>query len=121
MIIRRRVIRVEDEEEGPCSDILEPETVLAERTPKSRGKKSIVQGTIDVEGGNHAEAKARFLTSTLKDEDKDLSYLRKNLAEATTNLDAMSARRSSAGFVSGANFLSSLEAELGRLKKVAQA
>ncbi|VFR02868.1 unnamed protein product [Cuscuta campestris] len=73
---RRRVIGAKDEEEGPSSDSLRSDAVLAMRLPKSKGRKSSLHSTSCGEG---------------------------------------------AKFVSGANFLASIETELGRLKKLLEA
>ncbi|RAL38986.1 hypothetical protein DM860_014812 [Cuscuta australis] len=106
---RRRVIGAKEEEEGPSSDSFGLDAVLAMRPPKFKGRKSSLHSTSGGEGDDCVETKAGFLTSVLKDEDKILLSLRKTLAEVGNK------------FVSGANFLTSMETKLGCLKKLPEA
>ncbi|VFQ62672.1 unnamed protein product [Cuscuta campestris] len=121
---KRKLIQVEEEETASKQDTVPTQIPLSQRpTGPQDGKCPTSLDRTD--GDVQAKAEVASLSATLKDEDEILSSLQGLVdgfyKKASAKLSLISKCRVGAEFSSGVDFLASVETELSRLRKLAEA
>ncbi|VFR00362.1 unnamed protein product [Cuscuta campestris] len=117
---KRKLIQVEDEETVFEQDVVLTQSPTSKRPVGLQGEKSPT--SLDKANGNvQAEAEATSLSAALKDEDEILSSLQGLMDSFHKQVSLITERRAGAEFSSSVNFLASVETELSRLRRLAEA